>query len=208
MKIKVIATRMELLRLKRRLVLAKKGHKLLKEKLEELMRQFILSVNRFKGIRGNIKELLQIGHHNFVKARATVPKEFIESALSVTDAVTELKLDSAYILNIQIPKLKIEVTGDIYSYGFKDTSVSLDKALASYYEVFEDMIRLAELEKTIYLIALEIDKTRRRVNALEYILIPNIADAIKSISMKLDERERANLTRLMKIKDIIQKRKQ
>ncbi|MCK4667807.1 V-type ATP synthase subunit D [Candidatus Dependentiae bacterium] len=208
MKIKIIATRMELLRLKRRLVLAKKGHKLLKEKLEELMRQFILCVNRFKGIRGNIKELLQIGHQNFVKARATVPKEYIESALSVTDAKTELKLDSAYILNIQIPKLKIEVKGDIHSYGFRDTSVSLDKALSSYYEVFEDMIKLAELEKTIYLIALEIEKTRRRVNALEYILIPNIADAIKVISMKLDERERANLTRLMKIKDIIQKRKQ
>ena len=208
MKIKVNATRMELLRLKRRLVLAKKGHKLLKEKLEELMRQFILNVNRFKGIRGNIQELLKIGHYNFVKARTTVPREYTESALCVTDASTELMLDSAYVLNIQIPKLKIEVSGDIHSYGFKDTSVSLDKSLSAYYEVFEDMIKLAELEKTIYLIALEIDKTRRRVNALEYILIPNIQEAIKTITMKLDERERANLTRLMKIKDIIQKRKQ
>ncbi|MDD3626598.1 MAG: V-type ATP synthase subunit D [bacterium] len=208
MKIKVNATRMELLRLKRRLVLAKKGHKLLKDKLEELMRQFILNVNKFKGIRGNIQELLKIGHYNFVKARGNVPKEYTESALSVTGAKTELSLESAYVLNIQIPKLTIKVTGDIHSYGFNDTTVSLDKSLSSYREVFEDMIKLAELEKTIFLIAMEIDRTRRRVNALEYILIPNIEEAIKSISMKLDERERANLTRLMKIKDIIQKRKE
>lgn len=198
---------MELLRLKRRLILAKKGHKLLKDKLEELMRQFILNVNKFKGLRGNIQEMLKIGHFNFVKARGGVPKEYTDSALSVTDAKTELTLESAYVLNIQIPKLKIKVSGDIHSYGFKDTSVFLDKSLSSYREVFEDMIKLAELEKTIFLIAIEIDRTRRRVNALEYILIPNIEEAIRNISMKLDERERANLTRLMKIKEIIQKRK-
>lgn len=208
MSIKVNATRMELLRLKRRLILAKKGHKLLKEKLEELMRQFILHVNKFKGLRGNIEDLLNLGQRYFVKARTQVPREFIESALSVTDASTELKLESDYVLNIQIPKLKIEVKGDIQSYGFVQTSSALDKTLTAYYQVFEDMIKLAELEKTIYLIALEIDKTRRRVNALEYILIPNIEEAIKTITMKLDERERANLTRLMKIKDIIQNRKQ
>ena len=204
MLLKVNATRMELLKLKRRGVLAKKGHKLLKDKLEELLRRFIELVKEYRGMRDKISEGLKQGYRNMIAASSAMGKDNMYIALLASKAEIDIDIKQKHILNLKVPDIEFELKGNVKSYGIVNTSVYLDLALDKFYAVFADMVKLAELEKSIYLVATEIEKTKRRVNALEYKLIPSIEDTIRFITMKLDERERSNIVRLMKIKSILE----
>jgi len=194
---------MELLRQKKRLTLAKRGHKLLKDKLDELIRRFMELVRDYQVLRREAEEALACAQRSFLIARAVTSREVLrESLLTPQDAV-RLKVGTSSIMNIAVPKLEVELTGELYSYGFVDTASDMDTAFRLFAKSLPLMVKLAEREKVIELLAAEIEKTRRRVNALEYVLIPTLEGNIKQISMRLSEIERSNLTRLMKLKDII-----
>lgn len=200
-------TRMELARLKKSLATAVRGHKLLKDKRDELMRQFLDIVRENKELRQRVEENLKKANAYMAVAGSVMQKEALASALLMPKQGVDLKLGIKNIMSVDIPvyetKIKTEAKQDIYSYGFVNTSGDLDFAISILAETFEDMLRLAECEKAVQLLADEIEKTRRRVNALEYVMIPNYRDTIKYISMKLDEAERSNTTRLLKIKDMM-----
>jgi len=199
----VNATRMELLRLKRRLVIARKGHKLLKDKQDELMRQFLEMIDKIKGLRSNIEDRLMQAFGNFLMARAVMDRENLEAAIMFPKQDLSLLVDTVPVMNLRVPRFRLSSEGEVYSYGFLNTSAELDSSLKFYSELLPEMINLAETERTLELLAEEIEKTRRRVNALEYILIPDLEDTIKYITMRLDEMERSNLTRLMKVKEMV-----
>ena len=183
--INVNPTRMELTRLKGRLKTARRGHKLLKDKRDELMKQFLDVVRENRALRAKVEEALMRAHGSFTVASALMSTEMLEQSL-------------------MYPKQSVDLTMSfIYPYGFAATSGALDDAVDALAGVFQDMLRLAEVEKTSQLLAEEIEKTRRRVNALEYVKIPQMEESIKYISMKLDENERAATIRLMKVKDML-----
>jgi len=206
--LRVNPTRMELTRIKRRLVTARRGHKLLKDKRDEMVRQFIALVRENHRLRREVEKELGTALSGFAMARAVVEPAFMEEALlsPARSIAVDMKIDS--ILSVRVPKLttKEEETQNTLSYGLAETSAQLDGAIESLVEVLPKLIKLAEVEKTCELLADEIEKTRRRVNALEYVMIPNFIETIRFITMKLDENERGNLTRLMKVKDMIQAR--
>jgi len=201
----VNATRMELLRLKRRLVIARKGHKLLKDKQDELMRQFLGLIDEIRGLRSNIEKRLMRAFSSFLMARAVMDRENLEAAIMFPKQKLSLIVDTEPIMNLRVPKFQLSSEGEVYSYGFLNTSAELDSSLKFYSELLPEMIKLAEIERTVELLADEIEKTRRRVNALEYILIPDLEDTIKYITMRLNEMERSNLTRLMKVKEMVRR---
>ena len=202
-------TRMELTRLKGRLKTAQRGHKLLKDKRDELMKQFMDVVRENRAIRKRVEEGLMRAHGSFTVAAALMSPEMLEQALLYPKQSVELEMNFQNIMSVDVPqyqfKTKSEDPGEIYPYGFAATSGELDDAVAALAQVFQDMLHLAEIEKTSQLLAEEIEKTRRRVNALEYVKIPEMQANIKYITMKLDENERANTIRLMKVKDLILK---
>lgn len=200
-------TRMELTRLKGRLRTAKRGHKLLKDKRDELMKQFLEIVRRNRQLRKRVEEGLEQANAAFTVASAVMSPEMLEQALLYPKQSVELNMTYRNIMSVDVPvyhfKTKNEDPTEIYPYGFAQTSGELDTALESLSAVFQDMMELAEVEKTMQLLAQDIEKTRRRVNALEYVMIPNLEKNIKYISMKLDENERGNTTRLMKVKEMV-----
>ncbi len=200
-------TRMVLTGLKKRLKTARRGHKLLKDKRDELMKRFLEVVRENKSLREIVEAKLQIVHSRFVMARAEMNSELLEEALMFPKQTIELDTSTRNIMSVDVPVLtftyKSDDEGDIYPYGFANTTGELDGAISTLSGLTEDLLKLAELEKTAQLMADEIEKTRRRVNALEYVLIPNLEETIKYIVMKLDENERGNLTRLMKVKDMM-----
>jgi len=200
-------TRMELTKLKRRLQVARRGHKLLKDKRDELMKQFLELVKKNKELREKVEEMLLDAYDNFLIARAVMSSEVLEEALMFPKQSVSLEVDSKNIMSVDVPVLKFKTESDdqsnIYPYGFAATSGELDTAVATLSEVLPFMLELAQMEKTSQLLAQEIEKTRRRVNALEHVLIPNLTETIKYITMKLDENERGNITRLMKVKDMM-----
>ena len=202
-------TRMELTRLKGRLKTAQRGHKLLKDKRDELMKQFMDVVRENRTLRKRVEEGLMKAHGSFTVAAALMSPEMLEQSLLYPKQSVELEMSFQNIMSVDVPqyqfKTKSEDPGEIYPYGFAATSGELDDAVAALSQVFQDMLHLAEIEKTSQLLAEEIEKTRRRVNALEYVKIPEMQANIKYITMKLDENERANTIRLMKVKDIILK---
>ena len=202
-------TRMELTRLKGRLKTAQRGHKLLKDKRDELMKQFMDVVRENRTLRKRVEEGLMKAHGSFTVAAALMSPEMLEQSLLYPKQSVELEMNFQNIMSVDVPqyqfKTKSEDPGEIYPYGFAATSGELDDAVAALSQVFQDMLHLAEIEKTSQLLAEEIEKTRRRVNALEYVKIPEMQANIKYITMKLDENERANTIRLMKVKDIILK---
>ena len=202
-------TRMELTRLKGRLKTAQRGHKLLKDKRDELMKQFMDVVRENRALRKRVEEGLMKAHSSFTVAAALMSPEMLEQSLLYPKQSVELEMSFQNIMSVDVPqyqfKTKSEDPGEIYPYGFAATSGELDDAVAALSQVFQDMLHLAEIEKTSQLLAEEIEKTRRRVNALEYVKIPEMQANIKYITMKLDENERANTIRLMKVKDIILK---
>ena len=203
-------TRMELTRLKGRLKTAQRGHKLLKDKRDELMKQFMDVIRENRSLRRRVEEGLMRAHGSFTVAAALMSPEMLEQSLLYPKQSVELDMTFQNIMSVDVPKYEFRTSsqdpGEIYPYGFAQTSGELDDAVDAMSQVFQDMLKLAEIEKTSQLLAEEIEKTRRRVNALEYVKIPEMQENIKYITMKLDENERGNLTRLMKTKDLIEKR--
>ena len=197
-------TRMELSSLKRRLVTAKRGHKLMKDKRDEMVRRFIAYVRRNKELREQVEELMSRAMQHFVLAKATMSKAEIEEALCYPASSAAIETGTKNVLSIEVPKLTyVEKDSVPRTYGYMTTSTELDEAVDTFAELMPLLIELAEIEKTCSLLAGEIEKTRRRVNALEYVMIPQLEEAIHRIAMKLDENERGNLTRLMKTKDML-----
>jgi V/A-type H+-transporting ATPase subunit D len=206
--LRVNPTRMELTRIKRRLVTARRGHKLLKDKRDEMVRQFIALIRENHKLRREVEKELGFALSGFAMARAVVEPAFMEEALLSPARSIAVDMGINSILSVRVPKLtaKEEETKTTLSYGLAETSAQLDGAIESLTELLPKLIKLAEVEKTCELLADEIEKTRRRVNALEYVMIPQFEQTIRFITMKLDENERGNLTRLMKVKDMIQER--
>ena len=202
-------TRMELTRLKRKLKTAQRGHKLLKDKRDELMKQFMDVVRENRALRKRVEEGLMRAHASFTVASALMSPEMLEQSLLYPKQSVELEMTFQNVMSVDVPryqfKTKSQDPGEVYPYGFAQTSGELDDAVDAMAEVFQDMLRLAEVEKTSQLLAEEIEKTRRRVNALEYVMIPNTQEAIRYITMKLDENDRSTTTRLMKVKDMLLK---
>ena len=200
-------TRMELTRLKGRLKTAVRGHKLLKDKRDEMMKQFLDIVRRNRVLRRKVEEGLQRANGAIAVASAVMGPEILEQALLYPKAGVELDVSFRNIMSVNVPAYDFRTTGgdgtEIYPYGFAQTSGELDAALEALNSVFRDMLELAEVEKSMQLLAQEIEKTRRRVNALEYVMIPETQRNIRYISMKLDENERGNTTRLMEVKDMV-----
>lgn len=200
-------TRMELTRLKKKLATAMKGHKLLKDKRDELMRQFLDMVRENKALRENVERGIKNANMNFVLANAVMRSEVTKTALMAPKQSVSIDVSKRNVMSVEIPvfdcKTRTSDTNDIYSYGLGFTSSDLDFAVKSLSEVFPDMLRLAEIEKSCRLMAAEIEKTRRRVNALEHVVIPETQESIKYITMKLDENERSTQIRLMKVKDMM-----
>ncbi len=208
MRLNVNPNRMELTRLKRRLSTATRGHKLLKDKQDELMRRFIELVRHNYQLREQVEEELQAAYKDFVLASAITAPEFLEEAVMIPKTSFSLDVTTQNIMSVIVPKMSIHQTQDedasIFPYGFATTSDELDRALITLSKILEKLLELAEVEKTCNLMTDEIEKTRRRVNALEYMTIPQLEETIKYIKMKLDENERGNLTRLMKVKSMMQ----
>ncbi|MFQ6818212.1 MAG: V-type ATP synthase subunit D [Blautia sp.] len=200
-------TRMELTRQKKKLATATRGHKLLKDKRDELMRQFLELVRENKTLREKVEEGLEAVNKNFVLARASSSDQALNTALLAPKQEVYLNADTRNVMSVEIPVFTTSTRsadeGDIYSYGFAFTSGDLDDAVKSLQELLPDMLRLAEVEKSCQLMAAEIEKTRRRVNALEYVMIPDAQEKIRYITMKLDENERSTQIRLMKVKDMM-----
>ena len=200
-------TRMELTRQKKKLATATRGHKLLKDKRDELMRQFLELVRENKELREKVEEGLEAVNKNFVLARASSSDQVLNTALLAPKQEVYLNADTRNVMSVEIPVFTTSTRsadeGDIYSYGFAFTSGDLDDAVKSLQELLPDMLRLAEVEKSCQLMAAEIEKTRRRVNALEYVMIPDAQEKIRYITMKLDENERSTQIRLMKVKDMM-----
>lgn len=205
--ITVNPTRMELTRLKKRLQVALKGHKLLKDKRDELMRQFLDMVRENKVLREQVEEKIMQANQSFSLASALMQKEVFMSALTMPKQEVKLNIESKNIMSVNVPifnvKQRSQNNGDMFSYGYAFTSADLDKSVSLLSEVFPQLLELAQKEKSVQMLASEIEKTRRRVNALEHVMIPDYKDTIKYITMKLDENERSNLTRLMKVKDMM-----
>lgn len=203
----VSPTRMVLTGLKKRLRTARRGHKLLKDKRDELMKKFLDIVRENKVLREQVEENLSAVHSQFVMARAVMNTELLEEALMFPKQKVTLDASTKNIMSVDVPVFEVNTgagsEGDIYPYGFANTSGELDGAIATLSGMTPMLLKLAELEKSAQLLADEIERTRRRVNALEYFLIPNLEETIKYIVMKLDENERGNLTRLMKVKDMM-----
>lgn len=206
-RLNVNPTRMVLTGLKKRLRTARRGHKLLKDKRDELMKKFLEIVRENRREREIVEKLLMDVHSRFIMARALMSNEMLEEALMFPKRKVSLKTSTRNIMSVHVPVLEFtteEAGGEeIFPYGFANTSGELDGAIQALSEALPHMLRLAELEKSAQLLSDEIEKTRRRVNALEYVLIPNLEETIKYIVMKLDENERGNLTRLMKVKDMM-----
>ena len=200
-------TRMELTRLKKKLVTASRGHKLLKDKRDELMRQFLDMARENMELRKKVEAGIKAANTNFVIAKAGMNEQTLSTALMAPKQEVRVALGDRNVMSVDIPvydyKTKSANSNDIYSYGFSFTSGELDDAVKSLSDILPDMLRLAEVEKSCQMLAAEIEKTRRRVNALEHVIIPETREGIKYISMKLDENERSTQVRLMKVKDMM-----
>ena len=205
--LRVNPTRMEMKRIQTRYQTARKGHKLLKDKRDELMKQFLDVVREDKALRERVEEALGKVYQSFTVASAVSSPKMLEEALICPKKEGELSVEYKNMMSVTVPvfHLRVHAEGgsDSYNYGMAFTSGELDSSLRELNSILEDLIRLAELEKTAQLLAEEIERTRRRVNALEYILMPQYLATIKTIKMKLDENERGNTTRLMKVKDMM-----
>ena len=200
-------TRMELNRTKARLKTATRGHKLLKDKRDELMRQFLAIIKQNQELRQKVEKDLAEAMSAMSAASAVMSPEMLEQALLYPKQSVEVGLELKNVMSVEVPvyefRTKSEDPGQIFPYGYAMTSGELDDAVSLFSETLQDMLELARVEKTMQLLAQEIEKTRRRVNALEYVMIPDMQETIRYITMKLEENERGNITRLMKVKDTI-----
>ena len=206
-RLNVNPTRMVLSKLKGQLKVAIKGHKLMKDKRDELMRIFLEHAKEIKAFREEIDPQLEAVYQSFAVARAVVTPEMLEEALMFPKNSVSLTAYTQNVMSVDVPKFDFKQSssdsGSVYPYGFATTSGALDQAIVKLTELFPKLLKLAEMEKEAMLLADEIEKTRRRVNALEYVKIPAYQETIKYIKMKLSEDERGNQTRLMKVKDMM-----
>jgi V/A-type H+-transporting ATPase subunit D len=198
-------TRMELLSLRRRVTLAVRGHRLLSEKRDEISRRLVTIAREIEPLRRQVEENLLQTSRRFMMARATMEPENVRAALEVPTAKFSLTIAFASIMNVRVPHFTKDISGDIICYGYASTSGEMDVALKALEAAFDKLIILAEKEKQARLLAHELQSTRRRVNVLEHVVIPEIRETIRYIYAKLGEAERDNITRLMKIADIIRK---
>ena len=200
-------TRMELTRLKKRLTTARRGHKLLKDKRDELMRQFLEAVRENKILRREVEAGIISANQHMAVARSLMQNETLAVSLMYHKQEMSLSVSERNVMSVRVPEFQIELKtankNDIYSYGYAFTSFDLDDAVRSLSDIMPDLLRLAEVEKACQLMSSEIEKTRRRVNALEHVMIPQYEETIRYITMKLDENERSSITRLMKVKDMM-----
>ena len=207
-KLNVNPTRMELSKLKIRLKTAVRGHKLLKDKQDELMRQFIDMIKKNKKLREKVEEMLQNSFKDFLLSRGVMSDEMLENAIAYPKEKIGVEVKKKNIMSVNVPQMTFvrENEGNqgmIYPYGYAQTSADLDDAIDGLNSVMDNLLELAEVEKACQLMADEVEKTRRRVNALEYMTIPQLQETIRFIQMKLDENERGSITRLMKVKDMM-----
>ena len=200
-------TRMQMTKLKRQLQTAKRGHKMLKDKRDELMRRFIELVQENKRLREKVEAELEICNAHFVNASAVMNKKSLDSAMMSSKQQTGIEIGTRNIMSVDVPVFTAvsgsSDKGDIYPYGFAFTSFELDDAVEALEQLLPDMIRLAEIEKSCERMSAEIERTRRRGNSLEHVMIPRYEATIKYISMKLEENDRSSRTRLMKVKDML-----
>jgi len=207
--LQVNPTRMELTRLKKRLIVARRGHKLLKDKRDELMKKFLDIIRRNKELREQVEECMTDMYGDFLLARSFTQNEYLEAALMVSRKKFEIEEKTKNIMSVEVPDFEYKEAdfemNDVFSYSFVDTSAAIDTAIQKMAELMPRLIELAQVEKSAQLLSEEIERTRRRVNALEHVMIPQLTDTIKYITMKLDESERGNLSRLMKFKDMMLK---
>ena len=202
-RINVNPNRMELSRLKKRLAVAKRGHKLLKDKQDALIKAFLEKARAGKELREAVEKELAECYGTFVLSRAQTTPEVLEQALIFPGAKSTLSVDWHNVMSVMVPEYDVKQEGNPVNYGFVGVPVLLDSALEQFSKLILRLLQLAAEEKSIRLMAGEIERTRRRVNALEYVMIPNLTETIRYISMKLDEQERSTLSRLMKIKEIV-----
>lgn len=207
-RLNVNPTRMELRRLKARLKTAVRGHKLLKDKSDEMIRQFMVYARKNKQLRMETEAALSDALKGFMLARAVSDDQVIEEAVAMPASFVEAEVSTKSVMSVEVPSIKIKErkTQDMFPYSFSSVTAELDDGIVTLNGVVAKMVELAEVEKTCNMLADEIEKNRRRVNALEYVMIPELEETIKYISMKLEEQERSNVVRLMKVKDMIQNR--
>ena len=207
-RLNVNPTRMELRRLKARLKTAVRGHKLLKDKSAEMIRQFMVYARKNKQLRMETEAALSDALKGFMLARAVSDDQVIEEAVAMPASFVEAEVSTKSVMSVEVPSIKIKErkAQDMFPYSFSSVTAELDDSIVTLNGVVAKMVELAEVEKTCNMLADEIEKNRRRVNALEYVMIPELEETIKYISMKLEEQERSNVVRLMKVKDMIQNR--
>lgn len=201
----VTATRMTMLELKKQLVVANRGHKLLKDKQDGLMQEFLKIVRQAKSLRLKVEESIRLANTYFVQAQALMPKSFLQNALSIPIQEMTLSVETKNVMSVKLPIFKLQTKKSGFGYGMYQTKGELDIAIKKFAEVFELLIVLAEIEKTAENLAVEIEKTRRRVNALEYTLIPDLDDTLRFVRMKLDEAERSAIVQIMAVKAMIER---
>ncbi len=202
--LRVSPNRMELLRLRQRLTLARRGHKLLKDKQEELMRQFMGLIRETKALRERVDADLAAAQQVFLQAKMDVEPDDLADALHHHGVRTEVEVSVRRFMNLRVPRFQLQLGGEDWAYAFPTTTGDLDRALAAYRALLPALVQLAEQEKAIQMLADELEKTRRRVNALEHVFIPSLEETIKYIAAKLNEAELATRTRLMKIKEMVE----
>lgn len=200
-------TRMQLTKLKKQLTTAVRGHKMLKDKRDELMRRFIDLVQENKRLRDKVEREIAECNSHFVNASAVMSKQALDASLMSPKQQISVEVGAKNVMSVNIPEFNVSTRtndkGDIFPYGFAFTSFELDDAVMSLNDILPDLIRLAEIEKSCEMMSAEIEKTRRRVNSLEHVMIPRYQETIKYISMKLEENDRSSRTRLMKVKDML-----
>jgi len=202
-KLNVNPTRMELLRLKKRVKTAKRGYKLLKEKRDGLMKQFMAIIREAKEMREKVEENLPAALKSFLFASADMRPEVLEEALAMPSQKITLSSKIKNVMSVDVPQFTFEKKGKFLCYGLASTSAQLDDSLQTFSDSLQDMIKLAEIEHSAALLAEEIEKTRRRVNALEYVMIPNLETTVRFITLKLGEQERAGIVMVMRVKEMI-----
>lgn len=203
----VTATRMTLLSLKKQLLLAVRGHKLLKDKQDGLMQEFLKIIKKARILRESVEKAVKLANNAFLEAQSLIPKPLLENALAIPSRELLLKIRTKNVMSVRIPKFELEIKklSAGFGYGNFQTRSELDIAILKFLDVFNLLISLAEIEKSAENLAEEIEKTRRRVNALEYRLIPDLQDTLKFIQMKLAEAERSVVVQTMAIKAMIEK---
>lgn len=209
-RLNVNPTRMELRRLKNRLKTATRGHKLLKDKSDEMIRQFMMLVRENKRLREEVEGKLSDALKNFMLARAVSSYATIEEAIAMPSASVNLVLSEKNLMGVDVPAFEIEEgeSKELYPYSFAGVTAELDDSIATLSGLLGDLLKLAEVEKSCNMLADEIEKNRRRVNALEYVMIPQLEETIKYITMKLDENERSSTIRIMKVKSMIENKQE